>query len=94
MPDYLYLFTSPSAVVSIHSSALVSLLDAGDLIPSLRMCHLNALKMNCYVLAHLIEAFEIESGQSSLVRLDTKRKVKKESSCKLILLEMDFYPCR
>ncbi|KAM7180780.1 condensin complex subunit 1 isoform 3-T3 [Macrochelys suwanniensis] len=64
-------------VMSRHSSDLSSILDNLDLSPSDRTTHLNALKMNCYVLTHLVEAFEIDSCKSGLAGLDPSGKSKK-----------------
>ncbi|XP_030391299.1 condensin complex subunit 1 isoform X4 [Gopherus evgoodei] len=64
-------------VVSRHSSDLSSILDNLDMNPSDRTTHLNALKMNCYVLIHLVEAFEIDSCKSGLAGLDPSGKSKK-----------------
>uniref|UniRef100_A0ACB8ES41 Uncharacterized protein n=1 Tax=Sphaerodactylus townsendi TaxID=933632 RepID=A0ACB8ES41_9SAUR len=64
-------------VVSNHSSTLTTILDSADLVPSLRAVHCNALKMNCYGLVRLAEAFETEPSKSNLVGLDPKRKSKK-----------------
>nr|XP_006124233.1 condensin complex subunit 1 isoform X2 [Pelodiscus sinensis] len=63
-------------VVSRYSSDLSSILDDLDLSPSERTTHLNALKMNCYVLTHLVEAFEIDC-KSGLAGLDPSGKNKK-----------------
>ncbi|XP_077201947.1 condensin complex subunit 1 isoform X2 [Paroedura picta] len=65
-------------VVSGHSSALTAILDSTDLAPSLRALHCNALKMNCYVLVRLVEAFEAEPSRSTLLGLDSKKKNKKQ----------------
>ncbi|XP_066469890.1 condensin complex subunit 1 [Tiliqua scincoides] len=78
-------------VVSSHSNALTSVLDNPDLVSSLRALHLNALRMNCYVLVRLVEAFEAETGKSSLVGLDSKRKSKK-SQAKSFLWEEERQP--
>ncbi|XP_067402039.1 condensin complex subunit 1 isoform X1 [Emydura macquarii macquarii] len=64
-------------VVSRHSSDLSSILDTHDLSPSDRTAHLNALKMNCYVLTHLAEAFETDSCKSGVAGLDPNGKSKK-----------------
>ncbi|KAL8202753.1 UNVERIFIED_CONTAM: Condensin complex subunit 1 [Gekko kuhli] len=64
-------------VVSSHSNALTAVLDSADLTPSLRALHCNALKMNCYVLVRLVEAFETEPNRSGLLGLDSKKKNKK-----------------
>ncbi|XP_042309788.1 condensin complex subunit 1 isoform X2 [Sceloporus undulatus] len=66
--------------VASHSSDLTSILSSNNLACSLRALHLNVLKMNCYILVRLVEAFEMESGKSNLVGLDTKRKSKKSQS--------------
>ncbi|XP_062984497.1 condensin complex subunit 1 [Elgaria multicarinata webbii] len=66
--------------VTSHSSALTSIMNDADLLPSLRALHLNALKMNCYVVVRLVEAFETESGKSNLVGLDSKGKSKKSQA--------------
>uniref|UniRef100_A0A8D2J0Y1 Condensin complex subunit 1 n=1 Tax=Varanus komodoensis TaxID=61221 RepID=A0A8D2J0Y1_VARKO len=67
-------------VVSSHSSTLASVLSETDLVSSLRALHLNALKMNCYILVQLAEAFETESGKCNLVGLDAKKKSKKSQA--------------
>ncbi|XP_074839699.1 condensin complex subunit 1 [Carettochelys insculpta] len=64
-------------VVSRHSSDLSSILDDLDLSPSECTTHLNALKMNCYVLTHLVEAFEMDSCKSGLAGVDPNGKSKK-----------------
>ncbi|KAJ6658260.1 hypothetical protein lerEdw1_020532 [Lerista edwardsae] len=78
-------------VLSSHSNNLTSVLDNPDLISSLRALHLNALRMNCYVLVRLVEAFEAETGKNSLVGLDSKRKSKK-SQAKGFLWEEERQP--
>lgn len=62
-------------VVTSQSNALTAILSDSDLTSSLRVLHLNALKMNCYILVRLVEAFETESGKTNLVGLDSKGKV-------------------
>lgn len=64
-------------VVGSHSCALTSVLSDAVLEPSVHQLHLNALKMNCYLLVRLGEAFEAESGKRELVGVDAKRKGKK-----------------
>nr|XP_060618633.1 condensin complex subunit 1 isoform X2 [Anolis sagrei ordinatus] len=64
-------------VVMNHSTALASILSTADLVSSLRALHLNALKMNTYILVRLGEAFEMESGKNNLVGLNSKIKGKK-----------------
>ncbi|XP_025023310.1 condensin complex subunit 1 [Python bivittatus] len=67
-------------VVTNQSSALTAIMNDSDLASSLRVLHLNALKMNCYILVRLAEAFETESGKINLVGLDSKRKSKKSQA--------------
>nr|XP_008117482.1 PREDICTED: condensin complex subunit 1 [Anolis carolinensis] len=67
-------------VVMSHSTALASILSSADLVSSLRALHLNALKMNSYVLVRLGEAFEMESGKNNLVGLNSKIKGKKNNA--------------
>uniref|UniRef100_A0A670ZQ92 Condensin complex subunit 1 n=1 Tax=Pseudonaja textilis TaxID=8673 RepID=A0A670ZQ92_PSETE len=64
-------------VVTSQSNALTTILNDSDLRSSLRVLHLNALKMNCYILVRLVEAFETESGKTNLVGLESKGKNKK-----------------
>ncbi|ETE61105.1 Condensin complex subunit 1, partial [Ophiophagus hannah] len=64
-------------VVTSQSNALTAILNDSDLRSSLRVLHLNALKMNCYILVQLVEAFETESGKTNLVGLESKGKNKK-----------------
>lgn len=68
-------FSLPLLVVTTQSNALTAILNDSDLTSSLRVLHLNALKMNCYILVRLVEAFETESGKTNLVGLDSKGKV-------------------
>ncbi|XP_063150770.1 condensin complex subunit 1 [Candoia aspera] len=67
-------------VLAGQSSALAAILNDSDLASSLRVLHLNALKMNCYILVRLVEAFETEAGKTNLVGLDSKRKSKKSQA--------------
>ncbi|XP_070791467.1 condensin complex subunit 1 [Pituophis catenifer annectens] len=67
-------------VVTSQSNALTAILNDSDLTSSLRVLHLNALKMNCYILVRLVEAFETESGKTNLVGLDSKGKNKKSQT--------------
>ncbi|KAG8130240.1 hypothetical protein E2320_016803 [Naja naja] len=64
-------------VVTSQSNALTAILNDSDLRSSLRVLQLNALKMNCYILVRLVEAFETESGKTNLVGLESKGKNKK-----------------
>ncbi|XP_045151938.1 condensin complex subunit 1 [Echinops telfairi] len=64
-------------VVARHSQELPALLDDASLSASDRSAHLNALKMNCYALIRLGEAFETMTSQKSLLDLDVVGKGKK-----------------
>nr|XP_009683383.1 PREDICTED: condensin complex subunit 1 isoform X2 [Struthio camelus australis] len=64
-------------VVSRHSNDLPAVLDDSGLSHADRTAHLNALKMNCYLLTGLVEAFEMETCKSGLVGLDPSGKNKK-----------------
>uniref|UniRef100_A0A6P8PGL9 Condensin complex subunit 1 n=1 Tax=Geotrypetes seraphini TaxID=260995 RepID=A0A6P8PGL9_GEOSA len=52
--------------VSHHSHELPAILEDSDLSPANRLLHLNALKMNCYLLTQLLEAFEAEMYKMGL----------------------------
>ncbi|XP_019404499.1 PREDICTED: condensin complex subunit 1 isoform X2 [Crocodylus porosus] len=64
-------------VVSSHSNDLPSILDDPGLSSSDRLAYLNALKMNCYVLTRLVEAFEMESFKCDSVELSLGGRNKK-----------------
>ncbi|NWY02789.1 CND1 protein, partial [Nothoprocta ornata] len=64
-------------VVSRHSNDLPAVLGDSGLSHADRAAHLNALKMNCYLLTGLVEAFEMETCKSGLVELDPSGKNKK-----------------
>ncbi|XP_025960649.2 condensin complex subunit 1 isoform X1 [Dromaius novaehollandiae] len=64
-------------VVSRHSNDLPAILGDSGLSRTDRTNHLNALKMNCYLLSGLVEAFEMETCKSGLVELDPSGKNKK-----------------
>ncbi|XP_075270620.1 condensin complex subunit 1, partial [Opisthocomus hoazin] len=53
-------------VVSHHSNELSAILGDSGLSHADRVAHLNALKMNCYLLTGLAEAFEMETCRSGL----------------------------
>jgi len=55
-----------SPVVSHHSNELSAILGDSGLSHADRVAHLNALKMNCYLLTGLAEAFEMETCRSGL----------------------------
>ncbi|XP_062428605.1 condensin complex subunit 1 [Rhea pennata] len=64
-------------VVSRHSNDLPAILGDSGLSHADRAAHLNALKMSCYLLTGLVEAFEMETCKSGLVELDPSGKNKK-----------------
>ncbi|XP_067158816.1 condensin complex subunit 1 isoform X2 [Apteryx mantelli] len=64
-------------VVSCHSNDLPAILGDSGLSHADRTAHLNVLKMNCYLLTGLVEAFEMETCKSGLVELDPSGKNKK-----------------
>ncbi|KAM4819823.1 condensin complex subunit 1 [Thomomys bottae] len=64
-------------VVSRHSQELPAILDDAAVSALDRSAHLNALKMSCYALIRLLEAFEMTSSQPDLVGLDVGGKGKK-----------------
>ncbi|XP_002712916.3 condensin complex subunit 1 [Oryctolagus cuniculus] len=64
-------------VVSRHSQELPAILDDATLSISDRNAHLNALKMNCYVLIRLLESFETMASQTNHMDLDLGGKGKK-----------------
>lgn len=64
-----------SPVVTHHSNELSTILNDSGLSHTDRDAHLNALKMNCYLLSGLLEAFEMEAFKSGLVEVDPAGKV-------------------
>lgn len=64
-------------VVTRHSNELSTILNDSGLSHTDRDAHLNALKMNCYLLSGLLEAFEMEAFKSGLVEVDPAGKNKK-----------------
>ncbi|NWI50130.1 CND1 protein, partial [Calyptomena viridis] len=64
-------------VVSHHSSELPAILSNSGLSHADRAAHLNALKMNCYLLTSLVDAFEMETSKNSLLGPDPGGKNKK-----------------
>ncbi|NXA41901.1 CND1 protein, partial [Eudromia elegans] len=64
-------------VVSRHCNDLPALLGDSHMSHADRTAHLNALKMNCYLLTGLVEAFEMETCKSGLAELDPSGKNKK-----------------
>ncbi|XP_050189100.1 condensin complex subunit 1 isoform X2 [Myiozetetes cayanensis] len=64
-------------VVSHHSNELPGILSDSGLSHADRAAHLNALKMNCYLLTSLMDAFEIETCKNSLLEAGCGGKNKK-----------------
>ncbi|XP_068258581.1 condensin complex subunit 1 isoform X1 [Nyctibius grandis] len=64
-------------VVSHHSNELPAILGDSGLSHADRAAHLNALKMNCYLLTGLMDAFEMETCKSGLLEVDPGGKNKK-----------------
>ncbi|XP_075021517.1 condensin complex subunit 1 isoform X2 [Calonectris borealis] len=64
-------------VVSHHSNELPAILGDSGLSHADRAAHLNALKMNCYLLTGLVDAFEMETCKSRLLEVDPGGKNKK-----------------
>ncbi|KAM9565485.1 condensin complex subunit 1 isoform 2-T2 [Guaruba guarouba] len=64
-------------VVSHHSNELPAILGDSGLSHADRVAHLNALKMNCYLLTGLMDAFEMETCKSGL--LENKKSRTKSS---------------
>uniref|UniRef100_A0A8C0BA34 Condensin complex subunit 1 n=1 Tax=Buteo japonicus TaxID=224669 RepID=A0A8C0BA34_9AVES len=56
-------------VVSHHSNELPAILGDSGLSRTDRTAHLNALKMNCYLLTGLVDAFEMETCKSGLLEV-------------------------
>ncbi|XP_049680606.1 condensin complex subunit 1 isoform X1 [Accipiter gentilis] len=56
-------------VVSHHSNELPAILGDSGLSCADRTAHLNALKMNCYLLTGLVDAFEMETCKSGLLEI-------------------------
>uniref|UniRef100_A0A8B9RWE7 Condensin complex subunit 1 n=1 Tax=Accipiter nisus TaxID=211598 RepID=A0A8B9RWE7_9AVES len=56
-------------VVSHHSNELPAILGDSGLSRADRTAHLNALKMNCYLLTGLVDAFEMETCKSGLLEV-------------------------
>ncbi|NXY35259.1 CND1 protein, partial [Pomatorhinus ruficollis] len=64
-------------VVSHHSNELPTILNDSGLSHADRAAHLNALKMNCYLLTGLMDAFEMETCKNSCLEADPGRKSRK-----------------
>uniref|UniRef100_A0A8B9VJM3 Condensin complex subunit 1 n=1 Tax=Anas zonorhyncha TaxID=75864 RepID=A0A8B9VJM3_9AVES len=66
-----------SPVASRHSNELPAILGDSGLSHADLSAHLSALKMNCYVLTGLLEAFEKQTSKNGLVEVDPGGKNKK-----------------
>ncbi|NWS70888.1 CND1 protein, partial [Crotophaga sulcirostris] len=64
-------------VVSHHSNELPAILSDSELSHADRAAHLNAFKMNCYLLTGLVDAFEMETCKSGLMEVNPSGKNKK-----------------
>ncbi|XP_075620114.1 condensin complex subunit 1 isoform X1 [Balearica regulorum gibbericeps] len=64
-------------VVSHHSNELSAILGDSGLGHADRTAHLNTLKMNCYLLTGLVDAYETETCKNGLVVVDPAGKNKK-----------------
>ncbi|XP_015481464.1 condensin complex subunit 1 isoform X2 [Parus major] len=64
-------------VVSRHSNELPDILSDSGLSHADRAAHLNALKMSCYLLTGLMDAFEMETCKNSCLEADPGRKNRK-----------------
>uniref|UniRef100_A0A8C3R1T2 Condensin complex subunit 1 n=1 Tax=Cyanoderma ruficeps TaxID=181631 RepID=A0A8C3R1T2_9PASS len=64
-------------VLSHHSNELPAILSDSGLSHADRAAHLNALKMNCYLLTGLMDAFEMETCKNSCLEADPGRKNRK-----------------
>ncbi|KAM6321256.1 condensin complex subunit 1 [Aegotheles albertisi] len=67
-------------VVSRHSNELPTVLGDPGLSQVDRATHLNALKMNCYLLAGLVDAFEMDTRMSGLLEVDAAGKNRAKTS--------------
>ncbi|KAG8435743.1 hypothetical protein GDO86_013621 [Hymenochirus boettgeri] len=67
-------------VASRHASELSAILEDLNLSPLQRNSHLNALKMNCFILAQLIGSFEAETYKASLGNIEPSGKGKRAKS--------------
>ncbi|XP_039574078.1 condensin complex subunit 1 isoform X1 [Passer montanus] len=67
-------------VMSHHANELPTILSDSELSQADRAAHLNALKMNCYLLTGLMDAFEIETCKNSSLEADPSRKSRKNQA--------------
>lgn len=78
------------SVVSHHSNELPAILSDSGLSHADRAAHLNALKMNCYLLTGLMDAFEMETCKNSCLEADPGRKVGEGTGGKMIKVRIKF----
>ncbi|NXH51016.1 CND1 protein, partial [Dicaeum eximium] len=64
-------------VVSHHSNELPAILSDSELSRADRTAHLNALKMNCFLLTGLMDAFEMETCKTGCLEAEPGRKSRK-----------------
>ncbi|XP_059692144.1 condensin complex subunit 1 [Gavia stellata] len=79
-------------VVSHHSNELPAILGDSGLSHADRTAHLNALKMNCYLLTGLMDAFEMETCKSGLLEVDPGGKNKNRTKISGTLWEEEREP--
>ncbi|NXD85150.1 CND1 protein, partial [Halcyon senegalensis] len=79
-------------VVSHHSNELSAVLGDPGLSHADRAAHLNALKMNCYLLAGLVDVFEMETYKSSLLEVNPGGKKKNRTKVSGSLWEEEREP--
>ncbi|KAM3913353.1 condensin complex subunit 1 [Leptodactylus fuscus] len=65
---------------SQHASELPSVLEDLSLATAERNLHLNTLKMNCFLLLHLVEAFEVDTYKAALGNVEPSGKGRKAKS--------------
>ncbi|XP_063818506.1 condensin complex subunit 1 isoform X2 [Pseudophryne corroboree] len=65
---------------SQHASELPAVLEDQTLATVDRNVHLNTLKMNCFLLVHLVEAFEVETYKAALGNVEPSGRGKKSKS--------------
>ncbi|KAM9326257.1 condensin complex subunit 1 [Gastrophryne carolinensis] len=65
---------------SQHASEMPAILEDQTLAQAGRNTHLNALKMNCFLIVHLVEAFEVETYKAALGNVEPSGKGRKIKS--------------
>ncbi|KAM6290268.1 condensin complex subunit 1 [Porphyrio hochstetteri] len=74
-------------VMSHHSNELPAILDDSGLSHADRSAHLSALKMNCYLLSGLVDAFEMQAYKSGLLEVDPGKNKKSRTKVSGLLWE-------